>query len=298
MANSTGTEVLGVIVNPSHPTAVENAPNGFKSRGMVFTSFNMNAPPIFEESSMRYLVFGTEECPTTKRMHYQGFVYWNNPRSAAALAKRWKCWVRASKGTPEQARAYCIKDGNYKEFGILPRQGARTDLETLAHKLLEGTTTVDEICVKEPETFHQYGRTLSRLEDIRLRQAKRTEMTTCTWYVASTGKGKSKKAMEDIDGKDYYVVPQDNGWWDEYRQQEVVVFDDFRGSHMEYSQMLRLIDWTPFATVKRRNRGAIPFTSKHVIVTSSMTPEECYHNLHSADKVDQLLRRVNVVHLD
>lgn len=293
MYQQKGTEVVGVI--ESRPPHDDSKDANFKTRSMVFTKFTEPAP-VWDDS-MRYLVFGTEVCPTTGTKHYQGYVYWNNPRSHRAICKKWGCWVRPARGTPKQAADYCKKDGYFTELGKIPSQGERTDLDDLAKAILDGETTPEEILEQNPMMYHQYGRTLEKLEDLRLCKNQRKEMTTCTWYVARTGKGKSHISVEE-QGPDWYCFPRDGDWWENYKQQHTVVFDDFRGSDIQYSQLLRLIDWTPYARVRRRGRCTIPFTSKHIIITSSLTPTECYSGvLHRNDDIDQLLRRVKVVHV-
>jgi len=49
--------------------------------------------------------------------------------------------------------------------------------------------------------------------------------------------------------------------------------------------------------VKRRNREPIPFTSKTVIVTSSMKPQDVYMNLDDGDHLEQLTRRFKIVEM-
>jgi len=292
MYQQNGTEVARVI--ESLATAKDDTFTG-KTRSMVFTKFG-GSPPEFEDS-MRYLVYGTEVCPSTGRQHYQGYVYWNNPRKHQAVCKRWGCWVRPANGTPKQAADYCKKDGKFEEFGKIPSQGERKDLEEKKDAILKGEITCEQLLCEDPLFYHQYGRTLEKIEDVRLSKTKRTEMTTCTWIVGETGKGKSKTAVETM-GTDWYCFPKDADWWDGYKQQHTVIFDDFRGNHIEYSQLLKLIDWTPFAHVRRRGRAPIPFASKHIIITSSLTPTEAYAGvLHRNDSIDQLLRRIKIVDL-
>lgn len=292
MTTNQGTEVLGVIEKPSH---IENPDATYKCRGMVWTSFN-DSPPEWEPEKMRYLCYGTEVCPTSGKKHYQGYVYWLNPRGYRATCKKWKCWVRPSKGTPAQARAYCIKDGTYVEFGTLPQQGKRSDLDDLAQKILRGEKSVEDVLVEEPMTYHMYGRTLNALEDVAMRKKYRTEMTTCKWYVGPTGVGKSHAAFQGYSPETHYKVTlKDKGWWDGYRQQETVIINDFRGS-IDYDELLNIIDKWPHS-VPRRGREPMPFTSKNVIITSPMTPEEVYCRRHYKDDIAQLLRRIEVITL-
>ena len=138
---------------------------------------------------------------------------------------------------------------------------------------------------------HQYGRTLDRLEDIRMRSVARTEMTKGVWLWGPTGTGKSHRAA-NMEGTQYWWT-NDNGWWDGYKQQDVVILNDFRGN-IAYGEMLQMVDKWPYA-VRRRGREPMPFTSKMVVVTSSLHPKDVYKNLSAEDKLAQLERRFDII---
>ena len=90
----------------------------------------------------------------------------------------------------------------------------------------------------------------------------------------------------------HYVWKDDKGWQDGYSGQETVIVNDFRGS-IPYGELLNLVDkWPHF--VPRRGREPAPFLAKKFIVTSSLTPEQVYHNLAASDSLDQLSRRFKV----
>lgn len=241
----------------------------------------------------RYHAYGKEVCPTTGRHHWQGFVYWDNAKTLSAAIKILKPHhTEACNGSLEDNEKYCSKSGNYTEVGDKPSQGARSDLIQLRDEILGGKS-VDDICLERPIMYHQYGRTLQKIEDLRMRKKWRTEMTTCDWYVGPTGTGKSHRAFQNYDEATHYNVTKDQ-WWDAYKQQETVILNDFRGE-IKFGELLQMIDKWPFSVI-RRNREPIPFISKHVIITSPKRPEEVYFNVaDNADSIDQLLRRVNVI---
>ena len=41
----------------------------------------------------------------------------------------------------------------------------------------------------------------------------------------------------------HYIVPNDNGWWDNYEGQETIVFNDFRGGLPFSVKVYKCIDW-------------------------------------------------------
>lgn len=273
---------------------------------MTFTSYQSEAP-VFDDR-MSYLCYSPELCPSTQRRHFQGYVYWRTTRTVSSAAKEFHCTFLVARGTASENRIYCgaedyERDGklklanpNFVEFGEVPRQGARKDLDQIKIEILDGKS-VDEITMEHPVLFHQYGRTLNRIEDIAMRKRVRTEMTTCEWIWGPTGVGKSHRAFDGFNPETHYVLPKDNKtWWDAYRQQQIVIINDFRG-HIPYDDLLQMIDKWPYY-VPRRGREPISFTSKHVIITSSLPPEKVYHHRMEGDAIEQLLRRVTVTHLE
>lgn len=242
----------------------------------------------------------------------QGFVYYDNARTLTAMGRGRKNNVEEMKGHMLDAIGYCAKGERlapaegwrhylespcegFWEKGERPAQGERTDLARAVQDVKDGSS-VDTIAFTNPTLFHQYGRTLERVEEIRNRKRFRTEMTKGYWIWGETGVGKSHVAFENFDPEvDYVLNLDDNGWWEGYTGQHRVILNDFRGQ-LTYSTMLQLVDKWPHS-VKRRNRAPMPFVSKEVIVTSSLPPEGIYKNLAQGDHLAQLLRRFEVIHM-
>ena len=262
--------------------------------------------PCYNEDKVRYLLYAPEECPETGKKHWQGYVYFRDKvsiKTAQRILESPNIHMEPVVSDLECNKAYIIgpyeKDGkskpfnpDHKLFGVEPKQGKRVDLDELKEKIMNDEETVDNIIVSNPIMYHQYGRTLEKIEDIKMSKKFRTKMTTCDWLCGPTGIGKSHYAFENFTPETHYVVPNDNGWWDNYRQQDIVILNDFRG-HISYNELLQLIDKWPY-NVPRRGRPPLPFTSKHIIITSSLGPEEIYNKRDAEDKIEQLMRRINV----
>jgi len=271
-----------------------------KFRNFCFTSFETTEPVINDD--IRFLAYGQETCPTTNKQHWQCYLTMKNQKRFTEMKKFFKSWLGADvhfepmNGSLKDNEKYCSKEGKYKEFGSKPKPGNRTDLIDLKEDIFNGSKTVDDICCDDPMIYHQYGRTLSKLEDIYMRKQFRTEMTKGIWYYGSTGVGKSHIAFENYSADTHYNVPNDQGWWDGYTQQPTCIINDFRGN-IPYNELLQLVDKWPHC-VRRRCREPMPFTSKTVIITSSLPPDEVYKNRNEKDNIEQLLRRFTVVRLD
>lgn len=239
--------------------------------------------------------------------HIQGYFYFANKKTFNGLKKALpRAHIKVCDGTACQNRTYIFgpytKDDKYKpandtaiEWGEMPKQGERVDLAKVKNEIENGKK-VDEILMEDPYMYHQYGRTLSKIEDLMMRKKFRTEMTKGVWYWGKTGVGKSHKAFENYHPDTHYRHNLQCDWWDSYTQQETVIFNEFRGQ-IKFEEILDLCDKWP-KTVKRRNREDMPFTSKLIIITSSMPPEEIYvRSLSSNDKMEQFYRRFEVIEL-
>ena len=198
-----------------------------KKRDFPFTLNNYSKLEysLIKDIECKFLIVG-EEISESGTPHLQGYIEFKNPRSFNAIKK--VLGIRAHiepqrYGTPKQAAGYCCK-GNKKwpegtdwaqfydnhaedaivfEKGEISAQGARADLNELKDKIMEGMT-VDEVCLEDPVKYHQYGRTLNKLEDLRMRKIYRTEMTQGIWIWGPTGTGKTHDAMKDFTPETHY----------------------------------------------------------------------------------------------
>ena len=244
-----------------------------------------------------FIIYGHEVAPTTGTPHLQGYIEVTKKTTIKALCKKLpRCSFKVSKGTSDDNEDYCEKDGvGIFRKGTPMAQGERKDLKEVAQLILTGVLRVDSVVIDDPMLFHQYGRTLNKIEDLQMRRLFRKEMTTCTWYYGETGVGKSHKAYENYSPDTHYNWKDDNGWQDGYAQQETVIINEFRGQ-ITYGNLLQLIDKWPYE-LKRRQREPMPFVSKNIIITSSVPPQEIYTKLSENDSLEQLMRRITLIKL-
>lgn len=271
-----------------------------KYRSFFFTFNNysfedfQNLQANLQADGVTYYIIGEEVGEKKCTPHLQGCIVYKNPRSWDAVKKRFDQRIHWQKteSLPDAIK-YCEKEGKWVEWGERPKgKGKRTDLDDIKVSIMEGKR-VDDIVLESPMLYHQYGRTLNKIQDLAMRKKYRTKMTEGVWYWGETGVGKSHRAFEGFTPETHYVWSRDNGWWDAYVQQPIVIINEFRGD-IPYGQLLDLLDKWP-TTVRRRNGEPIPFVSERVIITSSLPPEDIYHNLAAKDSLAQLLRRCTVV---
>ena len=256
---------------------------------------NLDFAPILADK-VRYLAYALETCPSTGRKHFQAFCYFHNPQCSSKTVGRLFGGAHAEPmvGSALDSEAYCSKEGELVELGEKPSQGSRSDLSELKREMEDGLS-LDSLVLERPHLFHQYGRTLSKLEDLILRRRFRTEMTAGIWYWGGTGSGKSHTVFSDFSPDKCYVKCLDDDWWDGYTGQPVVIFNEFRGE-LKLGRLLELVDKWP-CLVKRRNREPVPFLAKELRVTCPCHPTKIYFS-DGDDKIEQLLRRFSVVKLE
>lgn len=283
-------------------------------RAYCFTLNNYTDDEIrlIQDGDYSYIIYG-KEIGESGTPHLQGFVHFENAKTMSAIhkLKGWKRTALSESMCPIKAIEYCKKgeqphsewerDGTAgSKYGLNSdvwergsfKQGARTDIANVYDKVKNGMS-VDDVAWENPSTYELCFRGLEKLEDIRLRKTFRKEMTQGTWFYGKTGCGKSEYVFDNFDINKAYSYPYDNGWWDGYKQQEIVIIDEFRGQ-IAFNELLRMVDKHPNYCVRRRCREPMPFNSKQVLITSSMSPQEVFNKLSKNDSLSQLYRRFKI----
>lgn len=295
----------------------------------IYTVQNM-----FEEKKAKHYCFG-KEIGESGTPHLQGCVYFPTVKSAQwinkQICKRITCRPRIQFSTYAILNMYCKKgkqsheefhelhdkgpnyglDADVIEWGEPPKQGDRTDLKKTTESIMKGEKTLDDVYRENPMAFHLYERTLKKAVDLYEETLIRNWTTKGLWLYGPSGSGKSHLSEEAF-GKSAYVAEfgltswykhkcyihnsRDKDWWDKYNHQEIVILDEFRGE-LDYAYLLRMADKT-FLDLPRRGKPPINFTSKYIIVNSSLHPEKVFKRRDKEDHIAQLYRRFKVYHID
>jgi len=273
---------------------IEMANERQRSRAWCLTLNNYTEDDIktIDGIKCRYIIVG-KEVGKQGTPHLQGYIYFDNARSFMKMKKLHKSahWEPA-RGTDIQNSKYCSKEGNVIIHRGEPPQQGRRNITDYVDAMQKRETTCEDIMFENPQLYNQYGRTLEKIEDVILCKTKRKEMTRGFWLYGTTGCGKTVEAYKQA-GDDYYVWKNDKEWQDDYKGQKNVIIDDFRGG-IPYNELLKMLDGHDNFYVSRRGRRPVPFISKNVYITSSLPPSQVYYNLSANDKLDQLLRRIEI----
>jgi len=249
------------------------------------------------EFKYTYLLYGYEIAPKTGTPHLQGYMQFKFCKRRDTLSRinpriRWA----EAKGSDEDNWTYCTKGLKYKEFGtrVLKQQGKRNDLDKIKEDLFNGRE-LEEIMLDNPMLYHKYGRTMEKNSRSIYRRLIKNWLTSCKWLWGKTGVGKSRQAFENFNPLTHYVWRNDKGWQDDYNGEDTVIINDFRGE-IAFQDLLQMIDRYNYY-IRRRGKSPLLFSSKHIIITSSLHPKDVYLFLQNGDSIDQLLRRCEVTEL-
>jgi len=257
-------------------------------RKWCWTDFSMDVDfyEALKGPRWRYLLRGTEVCPSTGKAHWQCFGITTDPRTERAVRKELKPrHVEFCKGTEQQNEVYCSKDGEVDEWGVKPKsQGARTDLDIVRDTIDEGkgmrevvTTASSYQAIKVAEKYLEY------------KEPGRAWKPEVYWYYGETGSGKTRRAFEEA-GDDTWVSGETGKWFQGYDGHENVIFDDFRADFCKFHVLLRILD--RYAYRIEHKGGARQFLAKRIWITCPKHPREVYG---TREDVHQLLRRIDKV---
>lgn len=262
------------------------------SRHWCFTCFALLEPmPTHLDDKMDYCVYQYERCPTSGRVHIQGYAEYNQPVRYKKLQKWLKdetahCETR--RASREHARAYCMKMDTRLNIDIAPvelgrfyekEQGKRTDYDDVRHDLQLGFGM--------QHIVNNYSYTAVRFAEKYLEYniGPRETPPVVYWLHGPTGCGKTRWAIEHYPNA--WMSMGNLKWWDGYVAQTEIIIDDFRGDFCTFHYLLRVLDRYPMRVEIKGGSRELRATT--IIITSCHKPENVYN---TREDVGQLLRRI------
>ena len=168
----------------------------------------------------------------------------------------------------DAAHKYCEKGGDFLVKDTR-KQGKRTDLD-MVYEAMKAGATVQEIANEFPSTWIRYGRHIKKTR-LALLQANPNKPYVI-WHYGVTGAGKSRTVR--VLAPNAAEIDQKNGFFSGYSGEEEVAWHSFDKSCLQYSKLLKLLDYgKQFVRVKR---GHVKWRAKTVWFTSTFSPESMY----------------------
>lgn len=234
-----------------------------------------------------YKIICKELAPTTGTPHLHCWMYWKDGRTKSAMIKQFKfADIRWSNATAEEGKKYCIKGDDYEEFGTMPQQGKRHDIDECVEMINEGSS-MREVAISNPNAYVKYNKGLLAYKCI-LIPPKEWQPEVFVYY-GGPGSGKTRKAIEDMGDKYWMWAPQQEKWFDGYEGEECALFDEFRGE-FPLGMFLNITD--RYHSRVQYKGGMVHFSPKRIYITSPYHPSEWYSECKNEDVLTQVMRRI------
>lgn len=253
-------------------------------------SYEASINELKRSKVLDYIIACKEIAPKTGHIHYHIYAHHYDSR-LLNIEKLKGAHVEICRGNVQQNINYIKKDGEIiLEEGIVPIQN------TLSIADLKKINNEDDLT-----DWKQYNlwRTLKNSESIDINNWNKEIKV---YYISGpSGIGKSKKAKEIVlENKDKYgteisIAKYNNGYWNNVNSNiKIMIYDDFRDSHLPASEFINLIDYNKHSM--NIKGGSIINNYELIIITSVIDLDCIYINMDDEPK-QQWIRRINWIKL-
>lgn len=246
--------------------------------------------------AIRYVAL-CDEVGENGTYHSHVFLYFRNAIAFDSIKHMFPAAnIQTALGTAEQCRSYLRKDHKehnknadgfyeykdasgtvhkgqnlidfFEEFGELPKdhQGFRSDLEQLYDYVKEGYTNA-EIVDLMPKIAIRYLDKINRLRhdylEDKYKGTRRLDLKV-NYIFGATGTGKSRDILDEHGDSVVYRVTDYEHPFDSYKQEAVIVFEEFRSS-LRLSDALNYMDIYPIDLPARYAPKVACFTTIYVV---------------------------------
>jgi len=286
------------------------ANRGPQSTHWCFTVHNHTCIPLDVDivgRPIQYLVF-QEELPQSLALHIQGYIQLERKVYGAFVHNLLMELFEPAEGGPHQESArgsdqdnedYCTKEetrvpdgGGPYRYGVrVPhagKKGGRSDLLAVQRKLDTGAS-IKRIAQEHFSDFAKYERAFRNYK--RLMVEPRNARPEIFIHIGPSGCGKTRHVRETY--PDAYWHPGGK-WWDDYDGETVVVFDEFYGHKLSFSQLLNVLDWGQIRIETKGSSAQLAATT--FVFTSNQDPQDWYdkEKTHQPDwETNPLKRRLD-----
>lgn len=276
-------------------------PKERRNRSWVITVNNYDEECISKMRSLvehcTYLIFGKEK-GSQGTNHLQGYFtlrYAKTFRNVQKVVPHGS-HLEVAKGSAIQNREYCSKEGDFEEYGDIPRPGKRTDLEECADTVMKDGLV--RACIEHPGTMIRYGKGMllyKGMMEERLGGMREKQRNT-VWISGKPGSGKTRSVFAACSNIRLYIDSGSSEFFSPHDGQKVALFDDLRPRNKSISSLFKVFD--PFYNAVVNCKGSqTVITSDVIFVTSVLKPRE-FMMSYPHEPAEQLVRRVNMIETD
>lgn len=269
-----------------------------RSRGWCFTLNNPTEVDFAQlktlETKSSYFIYG-KEVGEEGTPHLQGYIYFKSQRTLKSLKKQLsRAHLEVARGTPEQNKDYCSKDGDVYEVGVCPigAVGKKCTTEERIRKNkrirdcdLNELVESGEISICQVPSLKK-AKLILEEEKVK---ALQTDDVRGVWIYGPPGTGKTHYAVHEW--PEAYMKNQ-NKWFDGYVGQKYIILDDLDTDTLGHLLKRWLDKWQVTGEVKC---GHVNLAHEKFIVTSNYTPEEIWKN--DPTLAAAVRRRCKMIHM-
>jgi len=149
-------------------------------------------------------------------------------------------------------------------------QGRRNDIEGVRDLILEENYSKKELLGEAPGILAKYPKFVDYCLEVANEPTEKTREAPEVIYIhGKPGVGKTKKAVEMTEDKNYYeLVDDEKAWFCGYKYEKVVLIDDFTGK-LPRNKILKLLDRYPFSKRFEIKGGHVWCDPDLIIITSN-----------------------------
>jgi hypothetical protein len=282
------------------------APQPSQSRRFLFTLNNFSDDEVsvielFIKDSCTYGCYG-REVGESGTPHLQGFVHCKKKIRVSQLkgAGFQRAHLEIARGTDDDNRTYCSKDGVFWEAGVpaLSNGHRRKNRDALALEYCTAATGGPEglsgFADANPGCYYFSGSQLRRNFCELQRPVERSSISV-EWIYGDPGVGKSRLAHDRL-GRAFNKEPRTK-WWSGYLFEQEVIIDDYGPKCIDINHLLRWFD--RYKCLVETKGGMMALHATTFIVTSNFHPRELFKEDDGSEhkQLPALLRRMKVTHM-
>lgn len=268
-------------------------------------TLHQDEKPDFKTDQVQYLVFQQEECPLTKKKHWQGYIEFKN-RKRFNQVKDFlgnEAHIEPRRGTSQQAADYCKKPetaiaGTQHEEGTrsIPDQNG---LEAVKRLIDEGKD-MTEVAEEHFGQWCRYRKSFEAYQEIKRRtvipQGFQPVEVEVHWGAPGTGKTRLVEDTAAAFGVALFridLAERDKVWWDGYNGEKWLLLDEFEGQ-MDRVRFNKLCGGYGHLQRWPIKGGFTNIFFTKIFITSNKNPEDWYPFLDNLQK-GAVMRRLTKI---
>lgn len=267
-------------------------------RNAAITWFTEERPTELWSESLKYVAYGVETCPSTKRVHLQMWASMHKPQRLSGWKKVFpRAHIEVMRGTFEDNDNYCQKESDLTKIGERPNLNGQKSSLAVYKERIDAGESVLEIAREQDhfQTFLQYRNGLHEYKRHCRMLDKQNDREQPDVYVriGPAGTGKTRWLDERFGTSGWISAPDNTGRWFDGCDVDVVLFDDVDAKAIPpLSQWKRLCDRYPIQVPVKG--GFITWKPKTIVFTSNSHPFEWWPDLSQFDR-DAIDRRITEI---